>query len=110
MRKPISHGIYAERSKIMDLLPRIAEAVRSGRYVVSAHAYQRSQDRQVPIPHVEHVLLKGFHEKRKDTFSEEHGAWNYAIRGKSPDGINVRVVVAFADDGMLLVTIINLNK
>jgi hypothetical protein len=92
------------------LLERIAEAVKAGRYVVSDHAYERSRDRLVPIPHVEHVLLHGFHEARKDQFNVDYNAWRYAIRGKSPDRVPVRVVVTFAEDGLLVVTVINLDR
>lgn len=95
--------------KHADLRERVARAVAKGQYIVSNHAYERAQDRLVPIPHVEHVLLHGFHEKRKDTFKAEFNAWNYSIRGKSPDRVNVRVVVTFEGDGLLVVTVINLD-
>ena len=96
--------------KIADLHERIADAVASGHYIVSNHAYERAHDRLIPIPHVEHILLHGFHEKRKDTFKEEFIAWNYSIRGKSPDRVNVRVVVTFTENDLLVVTVINLDR
>jgi hypothetical protein len=73
------------RSKKDNLLARIAEAVQSGRYVVSSHAFQRTKDRLIPVPHVEHVLLHGFHEQRKDKFDAQFDSWNYAIRGVMED-------------------------
>lgn len=97
------------QTKIVDLLDRIKLAVEAGNYCISNHAYERSQDRLIPMPHVEQVLLHGFHEKRKDTFSEEFKSWNYSIRGKSPDFDDVRVVVSFTRENLLVVTVINLN-
>ncbi len=96
--------------KIDRLLERIADAVDQGAYVVSDHAYERAVDRRVPIPHVEYVLRHGFHEKEKDQFKVEYQAWRYAIRGKSPDMVAVRVVVTFAEDGLMVVTVINLDR
>ena len=97
-------------SKQDNLLTKIAEAVLSGRYVISSHAYQRTQDRLVPVPHVEHVLLNGFHERRKDKFESLFNSWNYAIRGSTPERVKVRVIVAFSDDDLLVVTVINLDQ
>lgn len=97
------------RKKIVGLEQRVVDAVKSGNYIISNHAYVRSEDRLIPIPHVEHVLLHGFHEKRKDTFKEEFDSWNYSIRGRSPDRVNTRIVVTFTEDGLLVVTVINLD-
>ena len=96
--------------KLDRLMQRIFDAVDRGEYVVSNHAYERATDRQVPIPHAEYALRHGFHEKKKDQFKAEYQAWRYAIRGKSPDHVNVRIVVAFADDGLMIVTVINLDR
>ena len=98
-----------DRSKVGDVRERIKDAVTSGHYFVSNHAYSRSQDRRIPIPHVEYVLLNGFHEKRKDSFQEEFSSWNYSIRGKTPDRVDARIVVALNDDGVLVVTVINFD-
>ena len=98
------------KSKEPNLLAKIAGAVHSGRYVISSHAFKRAKDRLVPVPHVEHALLNGFHESRKDKFESLFDSWNYAIRGTTPDQTKVRVIVAFADDGLLVVTVINLDQ
>ena len=98
------------RTKHDNLLAKIAEAIQAGQYVISNHAYQRAKDRFVPAPHIEHVLLQGFHEQKKDKFDEQFGSWNYAIRGTTPDQIKVRVVVTFTDTGLLVITVINLGQ
>lgn len=98
------------KSKHDNLLIKIADAVSSGRYMISSHAFQRAKDRLVPVPHVEHVLLNGFHEPRKDRFESIYDSWNYAIRGNTPDRVRIRVIVAFSDDDILVVTVINLDQ
>lgn len=58
----------------------------------------------------EYVLKTGWHEKRKDTYDEiEYKTWNYAIRGKTVDARELRVIVSFAEDGMLIITVIELE-
>ena len=98
------------RNKQVNLLTKIAEAVLSGRYIVSNHAFQRTKDRLIPVPHVEHVLIQGFHEQKKDKFDSHFDSWNYAIRGTTPDRTKARIIVAFTDDGLLVVTVINLDQ
>ena len=72
------------RPVITKTLPmeKIAEAVGRGEYLISNHAYLRSRDRLIPTAHVEHILLHGFHEQKKDSFRLEFGSWNYAIAGR----------------------------
>lgn len=56
-----------------------------------------------------YVIRHGYHEKRKDSFSEEYQGWNYAIRGKTIDRRSLRVVVSFDESGMLIITAIDLD-
>lgn len=109
MNKKTPKGPGRFPPKESHLLERIRIAVNSGNYVVTDHAYQRSRDRSIPVPHVEFVLLNGHHEARKDQFNKEFEAWNYAIKGRTPDQVSIRVVVTFSDSDMLVITIINLD-
>ena len=95
--------------KIPNLMAKVKDAISTGEYSISNHAYGRAIDRLVSIPHVERVLLNGFHEKRKDSFSNDFSSWRYSICGKSPDRLSVRVIVTFAGDRLLIVTVINLE-
>ncbi len=61
------------------------------------------------MPEILRVLRVGFWEKRKDEFKQEFQAWNYAIRGKTVDARDLRVIVTFEEPGMLLITAIDLN-
>jgi mRNA-degrading endonuclease RelE of RelBE toxin-antitoxin system len=51
----------------------------------------------------------GHHEKIKDAFNQEFSSWNYAWRGKTLDGRNLRLIF-YIEDGLIFVTIIELSK
>ena len=55
------------------------------------------------------VLKSGFHEKRKDKFDESFNAWNYAVRGKTVDTKELRIIVSFDENNMLIITAIDLG-
>ncbi len=62
-------------------------------------------------PEIEQVLLTGWHEKRKDTYDQVYMAWNYAVRGKTPQAREMRVIVSFdAVLQLLIVTVIDLDE
>lgn len=67
-------------------------------------------ERDITRPEILYVLKNGHHEKRKDKFDEFYKAWNYAVRGKTLDRRELRIVVSFDKDGMLIITAIDLSK
>ena len=52
---------------------------------------------------------KGRREEQKDEWNERLKEWNYAYRGKTVDGTELRVAVALKPNGVLVVTVINLG-
>jgi hypothetical protein len=96
-------------SKIPDLMGKVKEAVESGSYFDMIHAQERSIERQISRPEYEYVLLNGYHEKSKDDYKEQYKAWSYAIRGKTLDKRNIRVVVSFDENDLLIITVIDLD-
>ena len=62
------------------------------------------------MPHVLHVLRNGYHEKRKDEYKPEYEDWNYAIRGLTIDGKDLRIAIAFEEDGMIIITVIAITR
>jgi hypothetical protein len=54
-------------------------------------------------------LKNGFHERAYTVFEVKKQTWKYAIRGKTPDGIDLRIIVAFMDE-MAIITVIKLTK
>jgi hypothetical protein len=115
--------------KIADLIPLIHKCINEGRYLDTRHASERKDERGINRPEILTVLKSGYHEKKKDKFEEIHQTWNYAIRGKTVDKRELRIIVAFEitgestgklgdkiandnDEGneMLIITAIDLKK
>jgi hypothetical protein len=97
-------------AKIADVLKKIKECIDADRYYDTSHAIRRRQERVVSLTEVLYVLRNGRHEKAKDQYKEEHGDWTYAIRGKTIDGDDLRIAVAFDEDGMLIITVIRVDR
>jgi hypothetical protein len=100
----------ARPDKLVDLLDVVRTCIAEGRYLDTRHAARRGMEREITRPEILYVLKSGFHEKRKDKFDELYQAWNYAIRGKTVDKKNVRVAVSFDENGLLIITAIDLDK
>lgn len=96
--------------QIVDLKEKILWCIEHERYIQSKHAIERGEERQIDLPDVLYVLKHGYHEKKKTRFHEIHNTWNYAIRGKTLDGIEIRVIVAFDENDMLIITVICLEN
>jgi len=92
--------------KHRDPLGSARSCLKTGKYTVTYHAGERQIERLVPLPDVMHAIEVGYHEKRKDRFDEAHQAWNYSIRGKATDDSDLRVVISFDDDGLLIITVV----
>ena len=84
------------------------------------HARIRGEERDIDLADVKYVLKNGRHEIVKTEFDEAFNNWKYAIRGKTLDGIDVRVIldgidvrviVAFDHNSIMhIITVINLDK
>ncbi len=95
--------------KLSNLLLQIQKAVIKGTYRDTYHSGRRYSERLITRPEVEYVLLNGWHERRKDYFDEQYKAWNYSIRGNTVDKRDLRIVVSFDTDGMLIITAIDIG-
>ena len=51
-----------------------------------------------------------FTRRERTNSSQQYNAWNYAIRGRTVDRRDLRVIVSFDEDGMLLITTIEVEK
>lgn len=83
---------------IGNLREKIRHHIKTETYKVTEHAIKRQHLRAVELPDVLEVLLQGVHEKEKTLFSTKLQTWNYAIRGKTVDGREMRVIIAFEED------------
>lgn len=99
------------RSKLSteSLLKMIRHTVETGNYLDTRHANDRRTERLISRLEMEYVLLHGRHEKRKDQYEEIHQSWNYAIRGKTIDKRDLRVIVSF-ENKMLVITAMEVGK
>jgi hypothetical protein len=95
--------------KTPDLLQKVKEAINSGNFRDVTHATMRASEREITRPEYLYVLKIGRHEKKKDEFKEEYNTWNYAIRGKTIDERELRVIVSFEENGLLVITVIDLE-
>lgn len=93
-----------------ELLAAIRSAVESGAVQYADHALQRLQERSVTMLEVEQILRLGHREPKKDEWKPEYDAWSYAMRGKTDENRSLRVAVAIEEPGVLVVTVIDLDK
>jgi hypothetical protein len=94
--------------KTENVASKVADCVESGEVRLSDHAVDRMRQQNVSWFEVEDVLASGWHVPEHDQWSEENHAWNYAIEGVTAEGREVRVPVAFVEDGnTLVVTVID---
>jgi hypothetical protein len=96
-------------SKTTNVLQKVREYIDLGRYYDTRHAVQRKSLRSIALSEVLYVLKKGYHEKKKDEFKPEHNSWNYAIRGKTLDSRDIRIAIAFDENNMLIITVIEIT-
>ena len=96
--------------QIKDLLEKIRGCIEEGRYLQSDHAIDRGNERKIGLSDALYVLKTGHHEKAKTKFDETHNTWKYAIRGNSLERLDIRVIVAFNEDGVLIITVMNVSK
>lgn len=89
----------------------IRVCIQDGRYLDTRHGSERQVERRITRPEVLYVLKNGHREKRKDKFDEFYQAWNYAVRGKTVDRRELRIIVSFDEQsGMMIITAIELEK
>ena len=97
-------------AKDSDVLGHARQCLASGKYLDTRHIDERKEQREISVLEVKDIILKGWHEKRKDEYKDEHKSWNYAIRGKTIDKRSLRIIIAFdRESGMLLITAIDLD-
>jgi hypothetical protein len=93
--------------KLPNLLVKIRECIEQEKYIFTNHALDRVNERGIDIQTTIDVLLRGYEEKKKTKFDKETDAWKYAIRGLTTDGFDIRVIIAFDEDEMLVITVMH---
>jgi hypothetical protein len=93
----------------IDPILKARECIRRQTYRISRHALERQKERSISLKQVLYVLKNGYHEEKYSVFEVKNQTWKYAIRGKTPEGIELRVIVAFLE-GMAIITVIKITK
>ena len=97
--------------KIDHLLEVVRACIERGKYRDTTHALQRQKEKKIILTEIIQVLNTGRHEKAKDRFDESYDEWNYAIRGLTRDGLDMRVIVSFEGlKGLLIITAFYIEK
>ena len=94
-------------AQIDNLFESIRAHIDSGRYRLSIHALERQFQRDIQLPDILHTLRFGWHEKQKTKFDEGFKKWKYAIRGETLNRSPIRIIIAFDDADMLVITVMN---
>lgn len=100
---------YDDMPTSIEILKKIREHVKNGTYILREHAIQRQKERLVRLPDVLHVLEHGRHEFDKDIFDLKNQHWKHAIRGKTVDRVDLRIIVAFHKK-LAIITVIKVNS
>lgn len=96
--------------QLSELFPKIRHCIENELYRESRHARERQLERDIELPDVLFVLQHGYHEKQKTSFDEVFQTWKYAVRGKTLEGLDIRIIIAFDEDGMLIITVMHVIK
>lgn len=94
---------------IGDVANEAKKCVKERRYRITNHARQQQERRKITVPEIEFVLTNGFHEKDKTLFDSKLQTWKYAIRGKTIDAIELRIIIAF-EENMAVITVIRFSN
>ena len=97
-------------AQLDELFPKIRDSIEQGLYRQSKHAIDRELERDIDLSDVLYVLKNGYHEKQKTSFDEVFQTWKYAIRGKTLDVVDIRIIIAFDDTGMMIITVMHVVK
>lgn len=98
--------------KLENVLELAQEYWDAGTYIILKHAIHRQEERAIVEPEIGWIIRHGYHEKKKDMFQPEYNSWNYAIRGKTIEERDIRIVVSWdtSDVEMLVITVIDLGE
>jgi uncharacterized protein DUF4258 len=100
--------VRASMTSSPDILRKVREYVRNGKYIFTKHAVERQEERGIKLSDVLHVLEHGRHEHDKDIFDIKSQCWKYAIRGTTMVGTDIRAIVTF-EKNMVIITLIKVK-
>lgn len=97
-------------AQLEELFSKIRECIEKGSVRQSKHAINREIERNIDLPDVLYVLKNGYHEKQKTSFDEAFQTWKYAIRGKTLEAMDIRIIISFDEAEMMIITVMHVTK
>ena len=94
-------------SQVKNLLKEIRKCIDEDNYVITNHAVKRQDERSILVEDILHVLKNGWHEEDKTLFSVKYQSWKYAIRGRTTDRVDLRIIVGF-EDKVVVISVIKI--
>ena len=86
---------------------KILHHLKNDTYRLTKHAIEEQNNANMDLQDVLHVLKNGTHEKSKTLL--DNFTWKYAIRGKTEELQEARIIIAFKDQ-LIIITVIELWK
>jgi hypothetical protein len=110
MHTPRKRRRISRPAKRDDILEKIRFAIKTRNFRDTRHSIAQGIERSIDLLDIIEVLgTTGYHEKRKDEYREDFKSWNYAIRGKTFEGKELRIAVYFEVDLVMIATVIDLS-
>ena len=81
--------------------------IKNGKYRLTKHAAEEQAKDNLDLQDTLHILRTGFHEKAKTNFNNMFQNWKYVIRGKTEELKEVKVIISFANE-MMIITVMEL--
>jgi hypothetical protein len=91
----------------VQLRKEILQHIEKGKYRLTKHAAEEQAKDNIDLQDTLQVLKTGYHEHEKTIFDIKFQVWKYAIRGRSEDSKDIRVIIAFSNE-MMIVTVMEL--
>ena len=93
--------------KLANVLQAIRECIEQEKIQFSKYALDRAKERGIDIYTSIYVLQNGYEEKRKTIFDKDNNSWKYAIRGKTVDELDIRIIVVIDEYGVAVITVMH---
>lgn len=85
--------------------------IELNRFRTTQHFQDRERQRDIFLWEALHALKNGSHEESRDEWDNKYQLWKYAIRGRTMEARDLRVVVSILQkEGLLLITVYELGK
>lgn len=84
--------------------------IKKGKYRYTGHGKDRTLERPVTELDAIHVINNGCRVQQRDDYDEIKKGWSYAFEGYTLQEDWARVIVAFAEDILVIVTVMTVKK